>query len=882
MHTDWQPDMDKTVYLLLSLLTLFSFPGESLAQGLQFYGNEKRIAERSSLCVFSEGQAPSAVQRLSVSFTYNAQNVESPGYIFYLKDAESDIAYNLTYDYDIPQQKGNFRFAQDGRQIFHTTTLPARAIHRNRMQVTIRMDFAQNQASIRIGNDSASIADIGWPPRKQQFIPRLFFGMYRHILETASFCLHDLRVECDGRSWAFPLDESRGEAVHDSLGSVTGHVENPIWLINDAYHWKPLYHYRSSSPAGFAFSTSQQLAYIYNRDSLIVYDPYHHQAQGSPYDSPALPVRLGMCFFDEADACIYAYELNGLDTYMARIDPATRRWEIIDQGKADLQMHHHGALFSQHEKRFLFFGGYGNRSYYNTFVRYDLATNRWDTVAFDGPSVPPRFFVGMAMAPDGRHAYLYGGKGNEAGDQNVGIRYYYDLYRLDFDRHRIEKLWEDRHITIDEDKVPAREMVPTPDGKWLYLLAYPEYKPKTHLRLYRLSVADGCCEAVGDSIPMTSEEIATNANLYYSARLNEFYCVIQEFGKYGDNDTRIYALAAPPVNETAVHRYDHPQETSTPAGLWIGAVLLVLGTGAAVGFAVVRKQQEKQRAQAKPAPAAEEMPAIPSRQAGPTANDIQEEEGETDNATPALPIENRIHLFGPFCAIDRRGRDMSHLFSPKIRHLFLYILINSVLKDGVLSADLNVLFWPDKPEDKIKNLKNVHINHLRKALQYIDGIELLHNQGYYRLQLSDELFCDFRRFAMLTANLTRTPERTEERDELVNLLSRGRFLGTVRNELFDYSKQQVESFAIPFLEQQFKTTPPAAVIRLCKILQTWDPLSETALRQAVRSYRRSHQPDKALQAYKTFAAEWRHLMGEEYPTPFEDLDDGEAAAAPEA
>lgn len=68
-----------------------------------------------------------------------------------------------------------------------------------------------------------------------------------------------------------------------------------------------------------------------------------------------------------------------------------------------------------------------------------------------------------------------------------------------------------------------------------------------HLRLYRLSVADGTYEALGDSIPMVSEEIATNANLYYNARLHEFYCVIQEFRKYGDNEPRIYALSAPPV-----------------------------------------------------------------------------------------------------------------------------------------------------------------------------------------------------------------------------------------------------------------------------------------------------------------------------------------------
>lgn len=867
--------MNRNSFFLLLLLMFSCFADNSLAQGLQFYGNEKRIAERSSLCVFYGKQAQSAVQHLSISFSYNAQNIESPGYIFYLKDADSDLAYNLTYDYHSSDQTGNFMFAQDGKQIYHTTTLPSRAIHRNRIQISIQMDFTENQANIRIGNDSTSVDDIGLSTRGQAFTPQLFFGMYRHILETASFCLQDLRVECDDKAWEFPLDESRGEDVHDSRGMVTGHVRNPVWLINDAYHWKRLYSYHSSSPAGFAFSTSQQLAYIYNRDSLIVYDPYHHQAQGAPYDSPPLPVRLGMCFFDEADSCIYAYELNGESTYMACIDPASRRWHIIDKGNANLQMHHHGGVFSQSHKRFLFFGGYGNRSYFNTFIRYDLATNHWDTIKFEGPSVPPRFFVAMTMTPDGSQAYLYGGKGNEAGDQNVGIRYYYDLYRLDFERHRIEKLWE--HPSPQEDIVPAREMIPTPDGEWLYLLAYPEYKPQTFLRLYRLSVEDGHCEALGDSIPMASEEIATNANLYYSARLNEFYCVVQEFGKYGDNDTRIYALSAPPVSEAAVHRYDHFQAAARHDGWWMWAITAALALCAGI---FCRQRYRRKRRKSPEAPVAAQAPEVLQQASLPDTAEVVKEEMEHTETARTLPDKNRLHLFGPFCAIDRQGRDISHLFSPKIRHLFLYILINSALKDGVLSTDLSMLFWPDKPESKIKNLKNVNINHLRKVLQDIDGIELLHVQGYYRLTVEEPCFCDFLRFTTLTDRLTRTPQQAEERNELLQLLSRGRFLDTVRSELFDYAKQQLEAFVIPFLEQELKNVSPATVIRRCKILQTYDPLSEVALRQAIRAYRRCHQSDKALQTYQAFATEWRTMMGEEYAVRFEDLAE-EAKDVPE-
>lgn len=89
-----------------------------------------------------------------------------------------------------------------------------------------------------------------------------------------------------------------------------------------------------------------------------------------------------------------------------------------------------------------FFGGYGNRRYYNDFITYDIAQNHWDTLHFSGDSISPRFFAATVMTPDNKYAYIYGGKGNETGDQNVGIQYYYDCYQLDLENKRIKKLWE--------------------------------------------------------------------------------------------------------------------------------------------------------------------------------------------------------------------------------------------------------------------------------------------------------------------------------------------------------------------------------------------------------------------------------------------------------
>ena len=71
-------------------------------QGLQFYGNEKRISERSSFCVYTDEYIPTATGKFSITFEYAAQNIESPGYIFYLKNTDGEEALKSSTLNNIP------------------------------------------------------------------------------------------------------------------------------------------------------------------------------------------------------------------------------------------------------------------------------------------------------------------------------------------------------------------------------------------------------------------------------------------------------------------------------------------------------------------------------------------------------------------------------------------------------------------------------------------------------------------------------------------------------------------------------------------------------------------------------------------------------------
>lgn len=861
----------KKHYFYIIFILLLCIINKGYSQGLQFYGNEKRISERSSFCVFNDENVPAATSKFKISFEYAAQNIESPGYIFYLKDINGKEAFNLTYVYDT--QQGNFMFAQDGKQIYYTYQHPQDKLHGKWMPISLTMDIINNRAEISIGDDKAVLEDIGLS--EKTFTPQLFFGMCNHILETASFSIRNLTISNDEEAWHFPLNESKGEAVHDDKGKVIGHVNNPIWLINHSYYWKPLFQCYSSTPSGFAFAQEQQEFYIYNQDSITTYNIHKHTSEHLPYlpEKTTFPIRLGMNFYDEAKGKIYAYELNWAETFVAEMEPKTRTWKMINQNEIDLQMHHHNGLFNPKKQQLLFFGGYGNRRYYNTFITYDLLQERWDSLHFKGDEIPPRFFAGIAISPDYKLAYIYGGKGNKSGDQNVGIQYYYDFYQLNFETRQIKKLWE--HKVPQTNRIPARDMILSEDGKYIYLLAYPEYKPETQLQLYRLSIADGQYEALGDSIPLTSEEIATNVNLYFNKELGEFYCVIQEFEKYGQSGTRIYSLSNPPASLATVNFYDQETGDSSKSTLWIYLLSIVCFIIIGGGLIVIkRKRSAKKKYQVQTTTSFQEntvVEAEPASSAASAATKVTEEEEiqETFLTDTATTRKNGISLFGTFTVIDKTGRDMTYMFSPKIRYIFIYILINSITKDGVLSSDMNNLFWPDKPDDKIKNLKNVTMNHLRKTLQELEGIELTHLKGYFKLILADECYCDYQRFFSLTEEMKRAPQTESGTTELHNILAKGKFLHTIEDNLFDYPKQQVESYTISLLSEQihtfYKNGRNSVTIRICNILFAIDPLSDIAMTYAICTYRRQSRSEKAIQLYSTFTKEYRKVMDEDYP-----------------
>ncbi|MCC8170671.1 MAG: hypothetical protein LIP00_02575 [Parabacteroides sp.] len=822
----------------------------------------KDMSERASYAVFGTERLPVFSAAFRLSFDYSVKNFDSPGYVLYLEDKEQDKTFSFTYLRE-DDRHVSFSFNEDGKKIFHTFVCPKDELDHRWVPVSFAFDIPSDRAVISVGRHKQQINGLGLNGVK--FSPVVYFGRCEYILDVASFAIRNLVVSDGKKDWVMPLNESKGEEVHDSNGKVCGQVTNPVWLINRSYYWQPVCQSYSATPSGLCFDDKRQEMLLFNQDSLSVFDLYTRSLVSFPYHNK-LPFRLylGMNFLDPAHDKLYAYEINtdrGGGIAVSGLDLSSREWGPAREVGFRQQLHHHCAFYHPGANKLILFGGYGSRKYSHTFFVYDVPTGSCDTLALSGDRITPRYFSGMAISPDYTHLYIYGGMGNESGNQNVGRNYFYDLFRVDLEKRRAERCWVQQPPAVN--RVTARNMVLSEDGKYVYMLGYPEYMPNSLLQLYRITVADGECISVGDTIPLVSKEIATNANLFYNKELDEFYCSVQEFEKEGQVHTRLYALAAPPVTFDAVECYASTGSDGriTRVAGWLTACVILV-TALLIGVLRYRRRIAAANARIRPAEGEGRVPSP-----------LPEEPASVLPGAVHPADRNAVFLFGVFVVLNRHGRDITYMFSVKMRSLFLYILLNSVSGKGVLSADMNDLFWADKPQANRKNLKGVTLNHLRKILQELDGVELVFRKGYFSLVFTDECYCDYRHFATLAFV---EKQRDEEADAvLIQLLFRGKFLASAESALFDLYKRQVEDFIHVFLpgqiEKAYRSRRFETTVRLCRLLFVTDRLSETALEYAVCTLRRQNKSAEALKCYASFVKDYKAIMGEEYPVAYDSV-----------
>ncbi|MBS1601169.1 MAG: hypothetical protein JST42_00780, partial [Bacteroidetes bacterium] len=337
------------------------------AQGLLFKSNDSLLTQRTSMTVFG-ADPPVFHDHFTVSFDLSLWDNSHLGYVFNLSD--KDNSYSLTYLYR--DGAGGLNFTIDCKSNKIAIPLPD-SLLRKKTWIPIKIDFnlRDDKMAIRINGQSWYADQMGFSKKMKG---NLIFGKNPSYTEVPNMAIKNLEVGDGNTNYIFPLDEWTGNSVHDSRGVVTGFVENPVWLINSAYFWRPVFTQNFDNPAGLNFDPLDQRLFIFAKDSLITYDPATGERSALPYANPMpVPMVLGKSIFNARQNRCYVYELFDVPGGMSSVaaldmNRSNLKWTSVGKTILPQQLHHHNIFYDPGQNRFCLFGGYGAYSYHNSFL----------------------------------------------------------------------------------------------------------------------------------------------------------------------------------------------------------------------------------------------------------------------------------------------------------------------------------------------------------------------------------------------------------------------------------------------------------------------------------------------------------------------------------
>lgn len=825
----------KYILSVLFLLDVFC----SSAQGLLFKSIDSPLTKRTSFHVF-DSDAPLFQDHFFIRFNLSLWDNANLGYVFNLVD--KDNSFSLSYLFD--KDQGTLNFNVDRKSTRIKILLDPSLLHGTWIHVLLNFDLKDDRISVLVNGKVYDANHMGF---KRQMLANLTFGKNQFYTEVPNMAVKDLVIGDGIRIFTFPLNEWKGEKVHDLSGNPRGLVENPVWLMNRSYTWKPVLSVSEKAVAGINFSSTDQKLLIFTHDSLISYDPEMKQKTETAYQNK-IPVQLvlGKSIFNARENKFYAYELFDVPQGtpgIASLSLGENRPQWTVTGKAGLphQLHHHTVFYDSKYDSIYLFGGYGSYTYSNQFLRYDRAADKWVKTVFTGDRISPRFFAASGKSVNGDILYVFGGYGNESGNQVVGGKEYYDLFRIDLKTHTIKKCWDLRPAT--NVFVPANNLILSKDQHYFYVLCYPHAIARTALKLYRFSVRDGSYKIVSAALPVVSERIESDINLYFSLKTNEFYCVQQEFSDRKSSVIKVFSLLAPTFSDPGYRPVLKPAQKAYTVALYLGLTSFILLLIAR--FMILGKK-------------------VPKQSELPQPVEIRTAEAET--------IINTVYLLGPFQVIDKKGTDITHLFSPKIKQLFLLILLHNTSDKGVSSKKISCVLWPEKDLNKTKNIKGVTFNHLRNIISDIEGIDLVYVNDAYSFKLAENFFCDY--FFLLDLIKRAGTDPSFSVMKHYTLILRGSFLDGMPEVWLDTFRNNYEenmiALIMPELRKRYELRELKQTLEISKLVLSMDPFNEEALKYQLNSCRKLKGVQHSKIIYDQYREDYRRSLGIEYPYSFEE------------
>lgn len=232
-----------------------------------------------------------------------------------------------------------------------------------------------------------------------------------------------------------------------------------------------------------------------------------------------------------------------------------------------------------------------------------------------------------------------------------------------------------------------------------------------------------------------------------------------------------------------------------------------------------------------------------------------------------------VFLFKQFEVLDKERNDISFRFTPLLKELFLILLLFSQ-KDskGISTGLLRDLLWFDKELQSANNNRAVNIGKLKGILDAVGGYEIVSNPHNIRIEIRDDIYCDYIRIISLLHNESLNREQILE---LVAIAGRGAFLPECSYEWLDPFKAEISDKLIdnllnlselPNIKEDNKL-----LVQIADTIFNMDELNEKAL--AIKCIALVNMGKRSIAniSYNRFSKDYENLYAMPYPISFSEI-----------
>ena len=673
--------------------------------------------------------------------------------------------------------------------------------------------------------------------------------------------IKDIRiVENSKLAYYWALNETAGTVSYDKIHRKQASIKNPVWVKNQHQKWESVDFFTIKGYAGIAFDDKNDKLYIAGSDSIAAYTlkngsqmewlPASHQnlllGHQNIYDT--LSKKLLDSYVDHKKVVFFDFQNQKWDfTFPSAGVNLTRYW-------------HSNKFISKTDTSLYVIGGYGYLRYNNLVQRYHFASHSWETLTPTGDYFTPRYLAALGTDPEGKFAYILGGYGSQTGDQMLDPKYYDDLFRYDIKKNSFKKIGKFK--SLNNAFTFANSLIADSTGYYALIFANDSYH--SSLQLIRGSFKDSVLQQLGNTIPYNFHDIQSFADLYYSSQSNKLIAVTlfysPEDAKEQKTEVKIYSLNFPPEpSDSQVGSAVEPMSQRW-WWLWLLPAVIVL-----TGFILLVRK--KGRA-ARPIVTTASIPVV-QNETPPAAHE------------PAVQLykeqstRSSIYLFGQFQVFDRECNDITRLFTPLLKELFLILAIYTVRNGrGISSETLNELLWHNKSDKDANNNRSVNIVKLKIILEKIGNCTIDSKSGYTRLLAEgSEMYIDYKEYVALS--LAPAEQERTSRPLLLNIIKRGAFLAQTEYNWLDDIKSEVSNVVINkclgLIRSLELSKDPEFIIELTSYIFCFDKLNEDALIYKCKCLIFLKRLTQANTTYQKFIKEYKDIYGEDFGKPFHDI-----------